>query len=121
MLDTALQSMYCPLRGTEPEAASYLFCWVYTKAQETIQSVQERHTRKPTKMPLRCPIKEALGMMMDVKTREANGVRYMGMFPNPKTLKLALPLTARTVIHLATKAQPAQHVTLCFFKLTLHA
>ncbi len=61
---------------------------------------QDRHTRKPTRMPLRWPMKEALGMMMDVRTREANGVRYMGMLPKPKTLKLALPLTARIVIHL---------------------
>ena len=52
-------------------------------------------------------MKEALGMMMDVKMREANGVRYMGMFPNPKTLKFALPLTARIVIHLTMQATHA--------------
>jgi len=53
-------------------------------------------------MPLRCPTKDALGMMMDVRMRDAKGVRYMGMLPNPNTLKFATPPTARIVIHLNT-------------------
>ena len=76
-------------------------------ALERSRTQRARHTTKPTSMPLRCPMKEALGMMMDVKMREANGVRYMGMFPNPKTLKFALPLTARIVIHLTMQATHA--------------
>lgn len=59
-------------------------------------------TRNPTSMPLRCPTKDALGMMMDVRMRDAKGVRYMGMLPNPNTLKFATPPTARIVIHLNT-------------------
>ena len=54
----------------------------------------------PTRIPLRCPRKDALGMMIDVRTREANGVSHMGMFANPKTLKLATPVLDSIVIHL---------------------
>ncbi len=54
----------------------------------------------PTTMPLRCPRKEALGMMIDVSTREANGVSHMGMFASPNTLKLAAPVRDNIVIHL---------------------
>lgn len=52
-------------------------------------------------MPLRCPTKDARGMMMDVRMRDAKGVRYIGILPNPNTLKLATPPTAKMVIHLS--------------------
>ena len=71
-------------------------------------------TKKPTRMPLRCPMKEALGMMMDVSTSEAKGVRYMGMLPKPKTLKLATPVAARIVIQLRTRTETSMQVTFCF-------
>ena len=64
----------------------------------------QAHTRKPTRMPLRCPTNEALGIMMDVRMSDANGVRYIGMLPKPKTLKLAAPPTASTVIHLKSQS-----------------
>ncbi len=54
----------------------------------------------PTTIPLRWPRKEALGMMIDVSPRDAKGVSHMGIFANPKTLKLATPLLDRIVIHL---------------------
>ena len=41
-------------------------------------------------------------MMMDVSISEAKGVRYMGMLPKPKKLKLATPVAARIVIQLHT-------------------
>ena len=49
-------------------------------------------------------MKEALGMIMDVSISEAKGVRYMGMLPKPKTLKLATPVAARIVIQLRTRS-----------------
>ena len=55
-------------------------------------------------MPLRCPTNEALGMIMDVRMSDANGVRYIGILPKPKTLKFAAPPTASTVIHLKHRA-----------------
>ena len=66
-------------------------------------------------------MKEALGMMMDVRTREANGVRYMGMLPKPKTLKLALPLTARIVIHLPMHTLHIQPCSILHSPALLHA
>lgn len=40
-------------------------------------------------------------MMMDVRMSDANGVRYIGMLPKPKTLNFATPVAARIVIHLS--------------------
>ena len=64
-------------------------------------------------MPLRWPTKDALGMMTDVSMREAKGVRYMGMSPKPKMLKLAAPVTARIVIHLEMQTAIVQKVPNC--------
>ena len=60
-------------------------------------------------------MKEALGMMMDVSISEAKGVRYMGMLPKPKTLKLATPVTARIVIQLRTHTETSVQVLFCLF------
>ena len=59
-------------------------------------------------------MKEALGMMMDVSISEAKGVRYMGMLPKPKTLKLATPVAARIVIQLRTSPKTSMQVLFCF-------
>ncbi len=67
----------------------------------------------PTTIPLRWPKKEALGMIIEVSTRDAKGVSHMGMSAKPKTLKLATPLLDRIVIHLF----PESTAQVCFHSI----
>jgi hypothetical protein len=91
--------------GDQPLMRSRPRTWAGASCKACIgECKMQGHTKKPTRMPLRCPTNEALGMMMDVRMSDANGVRYIGILPKPKTLKFAAPPTASTVIHLKHRA-----------------
>lgn len=79
-----------------------------TPQREKCGKADEELTMYPTTIPLRCPRKEALGMITDVSTREAKGVSHRGMLAKPKTLKLATPLLDKSAIHLFASTRQLQ-------------